>query len=561
LPTDPPPAADLVLHGGTVLTLDRAARVAEAVAVSGERILAVGTTAEALALAGPQTRRVDLAGRTVVPGLIDAHAHLDREGLKALCPSLGGARSIDDVLQRIEALARAAEPGQWILTMPLGDPPYYFDVPANLKERRFPTRWELDRVAPRNPVYIRAIWGYWRHTLPLVSIANSEALRLAGITRDTLPPWGGVQIDKDWASGEPNGILVEWTYMPLVELSLMAAAPRFSLADRVRALADSMRAYNACGTTSTYEGHGIALEVMAAYDEVARRGGLTVRPHLVVSPSWGAGDPAAVAAQLDLWRRRAAGRGTGDRLLRVSGLYAEAGPTPDNVVRARARPYTGWAGFNFDSALPRDRLREVLLAAARSDIRVASFTKDLLPLYEEVNREVPIRDRRWVLGHISVLTDDEIRRIRDLGVVCSTHTNRYLAKEGEILARRVGAAAEDTIVPLRRLKEAGVHVALATDNVPVSLFHPIWQCVARVDRYSGRAIAPAQALTREEALRACTNEGAYLTFDEDVKGSLEPGKLADMAVLSDDPLTCPEARLPGITADLTIVGGRVVYER
>src|SRR3972149_7332033 len=152
-------------------------------------------------------------------------------------------------------------------------PPSYFDVPAVLRENRFPTRWELDRVAPRNPVYIRAIWGYWRHTLPLVSIANSEALRLAGITRDTLPPWGGVQIDKDWATGEPDGILVEWTYMPLVELSLMAAAPRFSLADRVRALADSMRAYNACGTTSTYEGHGIALEGMAAYAEGAAPGG------------------------------------------------------------------------------------------------------------------------------------------------------------------------------------------------------------------------------------------------------------------------------------------------
>ena len=555
------PTADLVLYGGTILTLDRSARVAQALAVAGERVLALGTSAEMLALAGPAARRVDLAGRTVVPGLIDAHAHLDREGLKALGPSLGGARSIDDVLQKIEALVRAAAPGQWIVTMPLGDPPYYFDVPDVLRERRFPTRWELDRVAPRNPVYIRAIWGYWRHTLPLVSIANSEALRLAGITRETLPPWGGVQIDKDWATGEPNGLLVEWTYMPLVELTLLAAAPRFTLEDRVRALGLSQRAYNACGTTSTYEGHGIAGEVLAAYESVARRGGLTVRPHLVVSPSWGAGDPAAVAGELDRWRARIAGRGTGDDVLRVSGLYAEAGPTPDNVVRARARPYTGWAGFNFDSALPRARLREVLLAAARSDIRVASFTTDLLPLYEEVNREVPIRDRRWVLGHLSVLSDDEIGRIRDLGVVCSTHTNRYLFKEGAILAGRVGTAHEDTIVPLRKLRAAGVHVALATDNVPVSLFHPVWHCVARLDRYAGRAIAPGQALTREEALRACTNEGAYLLRDEDRRGSLEPGKLADLAVLSDDPLACALARLPEITADLTLVGGRVVHER
>jgi len=552
---------DLVLYGGKILTLDPSSRVVEALAVRAGRILAVGTSAEMLALAGPATRCLDLAGRSAIPGLVDAHAHLDREGLKTLLPSLGGARSIDDVLQRIESLARAAEPGQWIVTMPLGDPPYYFDVPAVLRENRFPTRWELDRVAPRNPVYIRAIWGYWRHTLPLVSIANSEALRLTGITRETLPPWGGVQIDKEWASGEPNGILVEWTYMPLVELSLMAAAPRFTLDDRVRALAESLRAYNACGTTSTYEGHGIAAEVLAAYESVAGRGELTVRAHLVLSPSWGHGDPASVTGELDRWRARIAGRGSGDDFLRLSGLYAEAGPTADNVLRARARPYTGWAGFNFDSALPPDQLRGVLLEAARCGIRVSSFTKSLLPLYEDVNREVSIRDQRWVLGHISALTDDEIGRIRDLGVVCSTHTNRYLFKEGELLARQLGAAQENTIVPLRSLKDAGVHVALATDNVPVSLFHPVWHCVARLDRYSGRAIAPAQALTREEALRACTGEGAYLLFEEDRQGTLEPGKRADLAVLSDDPLTCAESRLSQIVAEIAVVGGRVVHER
>ncbi|PYN61798.1 MAG: amidohydrolase, partial [Candidatus Rokuibacteriota bacterium] len=220
-------AADLILHGGKVLTLDPAFRVAEAVAIAGDRVAAVGASAELLALAAPNTRRVDLRGRAVVPGLVDAHAHMDREGLKAVCPSLAGARSIDDVLQRIEALVEQAPPGEWIVTMPLGDPPSYFDVPANLREARFPTRQELDRVSPRHPVYIRAIWGYWRHTLPLVSIANSAALRLAGITRATAPPWDGVTIEKD-AAGEPTGVFVEQTYVPLVELSLMAAAPRFT---------------------------------------------------------------------------------------------------------------------------------------------------------------------------------------------------------------------------------------------------------------------------------------------------------------------------------------------
>ena len=174
---------------------------------------------------------------------------------------------------------------------------------------------------------------------------------------------------------------------------------------------------------------------------------------------------------------------------------------------------------------------------------------------------MPIRDRRWVIEHVGILTADEIGRIRDLGIVLTTHTNRYLYKEGAAFRDQVGPDAEDTIVPLQRLKAAGVHVALATDNVPPSLFLPVWQAAARVDRATGRVIGPSQRLSRAAALRAATVEGAYVTFEEDQKGTIERGKLADLAVLSDDPLTCPEERLRDIIAEMTIVGGRVVYAR
>jgi len=550
----------LVLHGGNVITLDPVLPAAEAVAITGDRIAEVGARRDIRRLAGADTRLVDLAGRTVVPGLVDAHAHMDREGLKLLYPSLAGARSIDDVLQRIESLVKAAAPGDWIVTMPLGDPPYYLDVPSNLREKRFPTRRDLDRVAPQNPVYIRSIWGYWRHTLPLVSIANSEALRLAGVTRQTTPPWDGIQIEHD-SAGEPTGVFVEQTYIPVVELSLMAAAPRFTHQDRARGLRESMKIYNATGTTSVVEGHGVADEVLRVYDEAAARGELTVRAHLTVSPSWGGTNPAAIESRIAAWKPRIAGRGSGDAFLRVAGLVAEANPTADVAVRARAMPYTGWAGFSYDAALPRGQLRGVLLAAAREDIRVMSMGTGLLDLYEEVNRLVPIRDRRWVIEHIGILTGDEVGRIRDLGVVLTTHTNRYLYKEGDQFRAQAGPGGEDTIVPLRRLRAAGVHVALATDNVPPSLFWPVWQAVARVGRLTNRVIGPAQRLSRADALRAATLEGAYLTFEEDQKGSIVAGKLADLVVLSDDPLTCAEVRIREITADITIVGGRIVYER
>jgi predicted amidohydrolase YtcJ len=549
---------DLILLGGRVLTLDSALRVEEAVALTGDRITAVGGSADVRRLAGADTRVLELHGRAVIPGLVDAHAHMDREGLKSLYPSLAGARSLDDVLQRIEALVKAAAPGDWIVTMPIGDPPYYFDVPANLREKRYPTRHDLDRVAPRNPVYVRSIWGYWRHTLPLVSIANSEALRLAGITRDTVPPWDGIIIERD-SAGEPTGIFTEQTYIPVVELSLMAVAPRFTHDDRVRGLRESMKIYNGTGTTSVVEGHGVAAEVLRVYDEAASRREMTVRAYLTLSPSWGAAH--AIEERLAEWRPRIAGRGSGDAFHRFAGLVAETNPSTDGAVRARSMPYTGWAGFSYDAALPREQLRALLLTAARQDIRVLSMGTGLLDLYEEVARAEPIRDRRWVIEHIGILTGDEIGRIRDLGVVLTTHTNRYLYKEAEAFRRQVGPGAEDTIVPLRRLKEAGVHVALATDNVPPSLFWPIWQAVARVSRTANRVVAPAQRLSRAEALRAATIEGAYVTFEEAEKGTIELGKLADLVVLSDDPTTCAEIQIRDISAELTIVGGRIVYDR
>src|SRR6266571_4377868 len=164
--------ADLILKNGKIITVDAGFSLAQAMA----------------AHTVPWTRVIDLKGRPVIPGLIDGHAHMDREGLKAVYPSLGRVRSIRDIQDRIAELARGKKPGEWIVTMPIGDPPYYFDVPGILAEKRWPTRQELDAAAPNNPVYIRSIWGFWRHSPPLVSCANTEALKRAAITRDTVSP-------------------------------------------------------------------------------------------------------------------------------------------------------------------------------------------------------------------------------------------------------------------------------------------------------------------------------------------------------------------------------------
>lgn len=553
--------ADLIVTGAKIVTVDSSFGIAEAVAVRDDKIIAVGGAAEIAALADADTRIIDAAGRAVIPGLIDAHAHMDREGLKSVFPSLAGCETIDDVLGRIAALAAAAEPGQWIVTMPIGEPPYYFDVPGNLREKRFPTRWELDRAAPDNPVYIRPIWGYWRHVLPLDSIANSRALEIAGIDRDTVSPTENIEFEKDPDTGEPNGIIHEWTYMPIAELSYFAAAPRFTHDDRVAGLTRAMRIYNSTGTTSVFEEHGCAQELIQAYQAVNARGAATVRANLAFSAAWGAGDDIDYATTLASWTGWLGGRGLGDPWLRVAGMFTQFGVSIDSLMQARSSPYTGWGGFYYDNGVPRERMKEFLIEAARNDIRITTITTDYLELFEEVDKVVPIGDKRWVVGHFDVVTEDQARRFAQLGVGMSTHTNRYVYKHGHITRDELGRERENDIVPVKRLRDAGIHVALATDNVPTTLFYPIWHVVARRNMYTDDRIAPDQALSREDALRSATIEGAWLSFEEDVKGSIEPGKLADMAVLSDDPLTCPEDDIKDIVAETTIVGGRVVYQR
>jgi hypothetical protein len=553
--------ADTVFLNGKVITVDDHFHIASGLAIAGERIIAVGSDELVRGLSGVKTRIIDLRGRAAMPGLIDGHAHLDREGLKSVFPSLGPVRSIADIQDRVAELARSARPGDWIVTMPIGDPPYYWNVPDILAEKRFPNRFDLDKVAPRNPVYIRAIWGFWRHTTPLVSIANSLALERAKITRETPPPAASVTIEKDPASGEPTGVFYENTMMPIVELTLMRLVPGFTREHRAGTLPESFRAYHSFGTTSIFEEHGAAAELIRAYKDARESGTLTMRTALVLSPNWQGLTNVSFSNFIPAWCAWLGEPALGDEWLRITGLFVDMDSSEENKARAAALPYTGWAGFNYDTALPRERAKELLLACAENEIRVVAIWPNMLELFAEVHRSVPLNGKRWVLGHISTLSERDIDRIAEMELVVSAHTNRYIYKEGHLLQKRLGPDREKEIAPLRSLMEKGIRVSLGTDNVPVSMFYPIWQAVTRHNHYTHAPVVPDQKLTREQALRAATINGAWLTFEEGVKGSLEPNKLADVALLSADPLSVPEDVLKDIRADMTIVGGRVVYEK
>jgi predicted amidohydrolase YtcJ len=548
--------ADLILHGGKVLTVDARFSIAQAVAIKGGKFLAVGSDADILSAAGPGTRKVDLKGATVIPGLCDGHAHMDREGLKGIYPSLAGCRSIADIQERIRALVKKAKPGEWIVTMPLGDPPYYQDVPGFLAEKRLPDRRDLDAAAPDNPVYIRGIWGYWCRP-PIHSVANSRALEVAGITRDTAPPYDGVTIAKD-AAGEPTGVFSENDFVPTMEFSLMKRAPRFDHAMRVKALKESMRMYNAAGTTSTYEGHGISQEVLAAYRELNEKGELSIRARLVVSPTPGRDVAEDYAEQTRGWP-------ADDPMLRLDGIFLNQGGNPDIARLLKAElPYTAWGAYNYE-AVPPSRFRDIAFTAARHGIRVntiGSLQKqldDALAAFEEVDREYPLAGRRWLISHMGPMKQSNIDAIKRMGMVSTVIVAQTVWKNGAAALRQQPEAARPLYAPYRTLVEAGIPLVLATDNVPIRPFFMIWAAVSRTGQM-GEPVVPEQRLTREQALRSMTIDGARLTFEESSRGSIEKGKLADLVVIREDYLSMPEEAIRDIAPVMTVVGGKIVHE-
>ena len=549
--------ADIILHAGKVITVGNDNRIEQAVAVRGELLQAVGSDQDVLALAGPDTQVIDLRGRTVIPGIIDIHAHMDREGLKRIYPSLEGATSMPEILSLIKQQVDQKRPGEWVTTMPVGDPPNYADMPANLQEGRFPNRWDLDKVSPNNPVYIRGTWTPW-NVPPSVAIANSMALQLAGIDRNTQSPDSSVTIEHD-DLGEPTGILRDSERFPSLEFTLMKVVPRFTQEQRVAALKESMQLYNSVGTTGTYEGHGVAPEVMRAYKEVWDANEMTVRAHLVLSPEWKT--VAGAAKEMERWGHAASGQGFGDEMLRVSGYYLSH---RGNKYTARARsaelPFTGWAGFAESYNSPA-KFHQLALLAAKHNLRVNTIVArglgEVLDIFQKVNREIPIGDKRWTIGHVVETSAEQLKVIRELGLIIETIPLTHLWLRGGQFVKDSARAGK--AVAHKDYLDQGVRFGMGTDNKPYSPFPTIWGAVARQERTTNEVIGPTQCLTRMEALRAITMGGAYFSFEENRRGSLEVGKLADIVVLSGDYLDIPEDKIPDLNSVLTMVGGRVVH--
>lgn len=563
---------EIVLINGKVVTVDKDFSIVEAVAIKGNKIVGVGSNEEIKAIIGPKTEVIDLEGKTVTPGFIDGHAHMDREGLKFVYPSLTttgylldpALETVEEIVEFIGKEVKKKKPGEWVITMPIGQYPYYREIPDAMAKTGFPTRWDLDKVSPDNPVYIRHNWYYWRGVPPMVSIVNSKALELAGITKDTLPPHPGVQIVKDHLTGEPTGVILEWGVTDTIEFSLLKVAPRFTHEIRKDALKLSMQRYNAVGTTSVYEGHGMGPEEIRVFKDLWAEGGITVRSYLSISPPWAAVPQSDVNEVLRDWAAYATGIGFGDDMLKLGDMRTELGVSPAIAVRITQRPYTAWAGYGVDQPLPTDRgltINEYITTLAKNDIRVTgggALLKNMIEVSEtgEIDN---IPSRRWVIQHVDGFTEEELDKVKELGIVVTAIINKKIGTVAGIESR--SESYWNITNPLQSFVEKGIPFSLCTDNVPIEPMTIFQTAVTRKHRPTGKILGPEQRISREDAIKGFTIHGAYLTFEEDIKGSLEVGKLADIVVWSQDILTCPEDDLDKTEALLTIFDGKIVHRK
>ena len=529
--------AELVLINGKILTVDKDFSVQEAVAIAAGRFVAVGSDGEVRRWRGPHTRVIDLGGRTVIPGLIDSHIHVT-----AGCLSWDSqvhwelTHSLADALRQIATAARTRPPGSWIVVGGGW-------VPTQFVERRFPTRADLDAVAPKNPVYVQ----YLRQG----ALLNAAALAAVGVGRHTADPSGG-RYERDPRTGEATGLVqgaAAWAYA-------YGKMPHPDLGQVRQSFRDCFRELNRLGVTSVLDLQTgrVTFAHRRVLSDMARNRELTLRLNYFIAPS-GAGD------ELEQLRRTAA-----EVKPLVNNEMFRFGGFGETLVRGTSDGdvLSNPNGFTIDSKA-KEKFREVARFLAEEGYSFHlhatqdNTAKQLLDVLEQVDREVPFERQRFAFDHLEDATPETIARILKLGGGISVQDRLLLT--GERNLELWGAKARNA-PPLRTLLDAHVPLGAGTDAFTSGNYSPMY---ALWWLMTGKTIAgtplrhSSQNVTREEALRMYTMGGAWFTFEEDRKGSIEVGKFADLAVLNADYLTVPEDHIRTLESLLTMVGGRVVY--
>lgn len=536
------PAPDLIMHGGAIHTLWPELPRCAALAAKDGRVLALGDDAEVLALAGPRTELLDLTGRTVIPGINDAHNHMLELGLKLGRIGLDQCRSIAELVELVRAAAAHTPEGAWIVGEGWNE--------SLFAEGRLPTRHDLDAATTRHPVLLKRFFN--------MDVVNSKALALADVGRFTVDPQGG-RLERD-AEGEPTGIL-RAAAKQLVRRLL--PAPRE--AELIDALEAAGKAYLAVGITSILD-PGLRPEELRAYGRARRAGRLLVRANLM--PSWHGFRDDELPAELDA---RAAGLGVfsglGDEWLRIGGLKMAIDGGTTSHTAWMFQPFLGEDVVRDYNRLDPEDLREFFARGHTLgwDIGIHAIGDrahhEAAAAFADVLTASP-GEHRHSLIHGYFASEASLERMARHGLAVVIQPT-FIYYEGDDLFRDVGPELAGRYKPARTYLDRGIRV-VATSDIPSTVhFNPFIGLYSLVTRKSwqGTLIAPEQAISREEALAAYTLAGAWLTRDEHEKGPLAPGFLADLAVLDRDYFGCPEAEIKAIQVDITVVGGKIAYRR
>jgi len=541
-----PEPADLVLLNGTIVTLDPQIGEATALAARDGRIVAVGSDAEVRALVGDGTRTVDLAGGFAVPGFIEGHGHFNGLGRALMNVRLQDARSWEEIVERAADAARDAAPGEWITGR--GWHQDKWDRPPDPQVEGYPTHDLLSRAVPDHPVVFRHASGH-------AVIANSAALRLAGIDASTPDPPGG-EILRD-ARGRPTGVLRENAADPVEEALDAARAERFeALTLREIELADRECLSN--GVTS-FQDAGASFATVDLMRRTAEAGKLGVRLWVMLSE-----DNPELEQQLARYRAI----GAADSHLTVRAIKRQLDGALGTHSAWLLEPYVDLPQSTGLETLPLDELEATARLALAQDMQLCVHAigdranRETLDLYQRLFEEAGGgAARRWRIEHAQHLDPQDIPRFAELGVVASMQAV-HCTSDGSWVAERLGdRRCADGAYMWRSLIDSGAVVSNGTDT-PVEDVDPIANYYAAVTRRlaDGRAFYPEQRMTRTEALRSMTVAAAYAAFEEHEKGTLTPGKLADVVVLSQNLLTVPDDRILDTEVVYTIVGGNLLYE-
>ena len=536
--------ADLAMINGKVITVDKNFSTAEAISVKNGLVQHVGATEEVKKLVGPETKVVDLKGKTVMPGLYDSHLHVTGTGsalmmINCRTPPMS---SIEDMKKAVAEKVMNAKPGEWILGRGWDQ--------AKLAEHRNPSRYDFDKVAPENPVVLTRTCGH-------LLVANSKALEIAGITKDTASPVGG-KIVKD-EDGEATGMLEESPAMNLVRQHI----PPDGIPEFMAQIKTAFQAFNKVGITSVIDA-GTTEDQMVAYQRLREQGDVTVRTNFMLRAIDG-NEP--LESTLGRIKKFPMNTCFGDELLRFQGLKILIDGGIGGRTALLREPYENDPDDYGLLTVPVENLQKMVDAANERGMLCGIHCAGgkamdiVIDAFKNTNKIKPIKGRGFYLIHAYQPSEENFKDCRELGINVASQPS-FLYYLGDSYHENVGDERSKWLKPHRAWIDNGIMVASGTDS-PVTPYPPfvsLWASIARRTEINNTQMGTKQKVSREEAIKMYTINGTYLTFETDIKGSLEAGKLADMVIIDRDVLTCPEDDIKDTKVLATYLGGKVVYE-